>query len=576
MEFFKYSIGPASLEHGSAALDGVFKQFDKDGDGSLDFKELSDAADTIGMGGLANDILNAFMQTDRDRSGGITYGEMLEELRRASRADSRTILLLTTLIWGSESSKPEQSCKVLELAKTWRIKSRDAPALHAELQELLRDTGCHVADLLALFDHDALVARSVDDVEFLAGLKSFGYKGSAKVASDVFKMIDKSGDGQIGFDELFEFIRGRRHCLDRRNVQVRQMRLQPPPGVSSLENVVWDVETLRILLQQMLARYGVSIGELMSSWDRNGDFTVQRLEFLDGVRGFCSEYERVQLWEREVAKVALEAFTRINASPRGRSDAMSRHRADVLNEAIECSELGRWLERPTLRAHSTQVITKRREPTAHRAPERRRTESTLTHLSSRHASGRPVSPPGSGDALTRFGRPDWREQLSPRSPRSPRSPLPPLKPSPNFRPWSPSLNVPWSRPMTSRPMTTPSLASARVSSTQRVSSPRRDDLSAVSSSMGLAAGGVGAIVKGLPTGGAGAYVKPGLSPEEQTHMELVNNETEYALMRQRLLVGNVLGELDWPDAERSSALISQAAALASVSARGVSQSSGKW
>lgn len=563
MEFFKYSIGPASLEHGSAALDGVFKQFDKDGNGSLDFKELSDAADTIGMGGLANDILNAFMQTDRDRSGGITYGEMLEELRRASRADSRTILLLTTLIWASESSRPEQSCKVLELAKTWRIKSRDAPALHAELQKLLRDTGCHVADLLALFDHDALVTRSVDDVEFLAGLKSFGYKGSAKVASDVFKMIDKSGDGQIGFDELFEFIRGRRHCLDRRNVQVRQMRLQPPPGVSSLENVVWDVETLRILLQQMLARYGVSIGELMSSWDRNGDFTVQRLEFLDGVRGFCSEYERVQLWEREVANVAMEAFTRINASPRGRIDAMSRHRADVLNEAIECSELGRWLERPTLRPHSTQVITKRREPTAHRAPERRRTESTLTHLSSRHASGRPVSPPGSGDALTRFGRPDWREKLSPRSPRSP---LPPLKPSPNFRPWSPSLNVPWSRPMT-----TPSLASARVSS------PRRDD----SSSMGLAAGGVGAIVKGLPTGGAGAYVKPGLSPEQQTHMELLvsstsSYETEYALMRQRLLVGNVLGELDWPDAERSSALISQAAALASVSARGISQSSGKW
>ena len=99
--------------------------------------------------------------------------------------------------------------------------------------------------------------------------------------------------------------------------------------------------------------------------------------------------------------------------------------------------------------------------------------------------------------------------------------------------------------------------------------------------MGLAAGGVGAIVKGLPTGGAGAYVKPGLSPEQQTHMELLvsstsSYETEYALMRQRLLVGNVLGELDWPDAERSSALISQAAALASVSARGISQSSGKW
>lgn len=98
--------------------------------------------------------------------------------------------------------------------------------------------------------------------------------------------------------------------------------------------------------------------------------------------------------------------------------------------------------------------------------------------------------------------------------------------------------------------------------------------------MGLAAGGVGAIVKGLPTGGAGAYVKPGMSPEQQTHLELLlsssSYETEYVPMRPRLLVGNVLGDLEWPDAERSSALISQAAALASVSARGISQTSGKW
>jgi hypothetical protein len=67
-----------------------------------------------------------------------------------------------------------------------------------------------------------------------------------------------SRDGVIGFDELFEFVRGRRHTLDRRSKRVRGMRLEPPPSIS-LEEIAWDVEALRTLLRAMLDSYEVTV-----------------------------------------------------------------------------------------------------------------------------------------------------------------------------------------------------------------------------------------------------------------------------------------------------------------------------
>ena len=50
----------------------------------------------------------------------------------------------------------------------------------------------------------------IDDVEFLNGLRlHFGYRGSPLLISQVFESIDADATGQIGFDELFFFIRGR-------------------------------------------------------------------------------------------------------------------------------------------------------------------------------------------------------------------------------------------------------------------------------------------------------------------------------------------------------------------------------
>ena len=80
----------------------------------------------------------------------------------------------------------------------------------------------------------------------------------------------------IQFDELFEFIRGRRHSLDRRNIRVRNLRLQPPEGSSAwtLDQLPWltmepaaGVEMLRKMLVQMLERGGASTVDFMKLLD---------------------------------------------------------------------------------------------------------------------------------------------------------------------------------------------------------------------------------------------------------------------------------------------------------------------
>ena len=77
------------------------------------------------------------------------------------------------------------------------------------------------------------------------------YHGSAHVVFSVFRMLDTDGSGQIGFDELFEFVHGKRHSLDTRSQQRLPRLLEPPPGLT-LDMVLWDVETLRTLLQQVI------------------------------------------------------------------------------------------------------------------------------------------------------------------------------------------------------------------------------------------------------------------------------------------------------------------------------------
>ncbi len=85
-------------------------------------------------------------------------------------------------------------------------------------------------------------------------MASHRYTGPKHVVDEVFKMLDTDGDGSIGFDELFEFIKGKRHSLDARTRYARSLHLAPPPKAEyTLNEINWDVETLRVLIVQASA-----------------------------------------------------------------------------------------------------------------------------------------------------------------------------------------------------------------------------------------------------------------------------------------------------------------------------------
>ena len=53
--------------------------------------------------------------------------------------------------------------------------------------------------------------KGIDDVQFYAAMtRRFGYRGTPWVLSTVFRGIDADGDGEVCFDELWEWVRGRR------------------------------------------------------------------------------------------------------------------------------------------------------------------------------------------------------------------------------------------------------------------------------------------------------------------------------------------------------------------------------
>ena len=133
----------------------------------------------------------------------------------------------------------------------------------------------------------------------------------------------------------FEFIRGRRCSLDARNKRIT-LRLEPPPGaVYTLRDILWNVDSLRFLLQQSLKRGNVNVTDLMKAWNSSQDGQLSRREFLLKMQAFFKE-DDAQLWETDVKSIALDAFNEMDDG----GDVQDRGSVDL-------QEMERWLRVPT-------------------------------------------------------------------------------------------------------------------------------------------------------------------------------------------------------------------------------------
>jgi Ca2+-binding EF-hand superfamily protein len=314
----------------------------------------------------------AFAVLDDDDSGYITYTELIDSLQTHIPRNADTKKLLLGCIWsahdhdqrrsslsqrrasidaerrssmahdvdgGRRSSQAERrgsvswdkarratvtdlQCRQQHVVDTsrWRMHSSDnATDVLNQLRQLLISSSAHVTDLGRAFDEDAGNKIAIDEGEFMTALRRWGFRGLPAVVDQVFAAINVSRSGKIDYDELFEFVRGRRHALDTRDrcAKVRAITIGVPAGAAyTLEDVAWEVrtphearestETLRILMQQTLLAHNSTPSDLLRAWDRSGDRQLSRGEFAGNVGQLFRKHP--ELWKREVHPVALAAF----------------------------------------------------------------------------------------------------------------------------------------------------------------------------------------------------------------------------------------------------------------------------
>lgn len=314
-EYFRWSLSNAVQQHGADALSRAFEKYDRDGTGQLDAMEWADACHSLGFGAGANDI---FKQLDADGNGTVSYKELVEQLTSNLPSDPEAKAMLCGLVHTISQSYGET--KRVETAKRldtsdWRVRGQTVQTITSEIRELYEASGCQVADIVKLFEDggDSSGNAMISDVEFIHTMKrEFGYRGPVNVLAELFNLCDTDKSGRIGFDELYELIRGQRHSLDHR--KAIDVQLIAPEGFSGLDEVAWDTVALRALMNDMLERSQVGPVDLLRAW--RGRRGLNREEFLHRVRLLFAR-EDPDLWENEVAEVASEAFEELKRMVRG-------------------------------------------------------------------------------------------------------------------------------------------------------------------------------------------------------------------------------------------------------------------
>ena len=118
-------------------------------------------------------------------------------------------------------------------------------------------------------------------------------------------------DGHVGFDEMFELLHGHRHSLDSRNKRVEGICIEVPPDVSfSLSEMAWNVETLRILMRQMLERNHIGPADLIAAWDDDGSGDLSHRMFCNHMRSLFGQ-NLEQVWQNEILPIVHQAFADI-------------------------------------------------------------------------------------------------------------------------------------------------------------------------------------------------------------------------------------------------------------------------
>jgi len=220
-------------------------------------------------------------------------------------------------------------------------------------------------------------------------------------------MLDADSSGTVGFDDFFEFVRGRKHSLDSRwrsQPIAMELRVEVPSQHDpltgeerrpTLDELAWDSsmgpETLRALVKEMLERRHLGPTDLLKAWDtqptsrtasehhklNRDEFCSHLAElFIRSEGAQCSSDDVFDLWENEVAAVANRAFDIV----RGATAQGGRPSYGLHTPSIDIIRLEQWLDEPR-RSASLPLKTEaeRRKQARRRQRAQARDEQNVPH-----------------------------------------------------------------------------------------------------------------------------------------------------------------------------------------------------
>jgi Ca2+-binding EF-hand superfamily protein len=266
----------------------VFKHFDLDGFGTIDFVEFTKAMETIGCCYKDFELRTVFDKYDKDGNGKLDYEEFAAFIAIKGSGNNPNV----NPSFGLSREPPNQ---VLQKIRD-TLKARGANGI--------RGLG------LVFRRMDNNGDRKMDRHEFMWGLRENGHNLSPSEFERIFKYFDKNNDGKLSYDEFLGGIRGPMNDFRKGFVQLAFQKLDKTgDGIVDVNDLVgtYDVSFHPKYKSGEMSKNDI-LNEFMAQWDtcvKDGKVSFEEFcEYYNDVSASIDEDDYFELMMRNAWHIA--------------------------------------------------------------------------------------------------------------------------------------------------------------------------------------------------------------------------------------------------------------------------------
>lgn len=185
----------------------LFRQFDDDGNGTIDGREFMKAMYELGLEASEGDVAAVFASFDPNSDGVIEYHEMHELLVRSEQSHPDLAPLDVRAVNAIKLRKQRiESANANLFQGDFSLESDSLDSFPQQLRAALHRRLARTIDLFRQLDDDS--NGCIDFGEFAKGVSELGLDNVPReVVRTVFRLFDEDGDGLIEYEELDRIIR---------------------------------------------------------------------------------------------------------------------------------------------------------------------------------------------------------------------------------------------------------------------------------------------------------------------------------------------------------------------------------